>query len=347
MVKNTFNIALLTGSQTPPAEILDHLKQYPVAYGLYLNFPTQYQKEFLDFCSGEGSIYLCYDAFFHFVFDTNRHLDRVEYLLSALLNQKVHIIEVLPREGTQMAEMGSEVIVDLLVRLEDRSLVNLEIQKYGYNFPAMRMDCYCADLIMREYNRLHNKYGNRFTYQKLHPVIAIVLLEKNPSEFSSLPDIYLHHGNTTWDSGLKLPSLTRQVYVCLDKFNNVMQNRDIETELEAWLTALTTRSLVRIDELIRKFPDFADIYREIFEFRTRPEELIHMYSEVLAAADRNMDRMMIDEMREEIEKLSREIVEKKQTLADKDAALADKDAALAEQQTRIDELTAKLAALMK
>ncbi|MCD8217472.1 MAG: Rpn family recombination-promoting nuclease/putative transposase, partial [Clostridiales bacterium] len=263
MVKNTSNITHLTGSQTPPAEILDQLKQHPVAYGLYLKFPTQYQKEFLDFCSGEESIYLCYDSFFHFVFDTNRHLDRVEHLLSALLNQKVRIIEVLPREGTQMAEMGSEVIVDLLVRLEDRSLVNLEIQKYGYNFPAMRMDCYCADLIMREYNRLHNKYGNKFTYRKLHPVIAIVLLEKSPSEFSSLPDIYIHHGNTTWDSGLKLPSLTRQVYVCLDKFKNVMQNKDIETELEAWLTVLTTRSLARIDELICKFPGFADIYREI------------------------------------------------------------------------------------
>ncbi len=86
-----------------------------------------------------------------------------------------------------------------------------------------------------------------------------------------------------------------------------------------------------------------------------------MYSEVLAAADRNMDRMMIDEMREEIEKLSREIAEKQQTIAetnatiaDKDAALADKDvvlaeqsAALARQQSLIDELTAKLAALEK
>ncbi len=94
---------------------------------------------------------------------------------------------------------------------------------------------------------------------------------------------------------------------------------------------LTTQSLARIDELIRKFPDFAAIYHEIFEFRTRPEELIHMYSEVLAAADRNMDRMMIDEMREEIENLSREMKR----------SLADKDAALVKQQNRIKELTKK------
>ncbi len=46
MVKNTFNTTRLTGSQTTPEEILDQLKNHPVAYGLYLNFPTQYQKDF-------------------------------------------------------------------------------------------------------------------------------------------------------------------------------------------------------------------------------------------------------------------------------------------------------------
>ena len=86
---------------------------------------------------------------------------------------------------------------------------------------------------------------------------------------------------------------------------------------------LTTQSPARIDELVRMFPDFADIYRDIFQFRTRPEELIHMYSEALAAADRNMDRMMIDELIEKSEQQAAEIADQKQALADKDQALAD------------------------
>ena len=65
-----------------------------------------------------------------------------------------------------MAEMSSEIIADLLVRLEDKNLFILEIQKYGYRFPVKRMDCYCADLIMREYNRLHNKDKKKFTYRQ-------------------------------------------------------------------------------------------------------------------------------------------------------------------------------------
>ncbi len=124
--------------------------------------------------------------------------------------------------------------------------------------------------------------------------------------------------------------LTRQIYVCLDKFNRVMHNKDITTPLEAWLTLLTTCDLARIDTLVRKFPDFADIYRDIFLFRTRPEELIHMYSKVLAEADRNMDRMMIDDMGEEIQRLKSDLADQKQALADKDQALADKDQALAD-----------------
>lgn len=303
-------------------QILSQLKLYPDAHSIYNSLPSNKQKEFLNFCTGQSSLYLCYDIFFHYVFDANIHQERVEKLLSAILNQEIHIVEVLPREGSLMAEMGSEIIVDLLVRLQNQSLVNLEIQKYGYRFPVKRMDCYCADLIMREYNRLHNENKDKFTYHHLHPVIAIVLMEKSPKEFTSLQEIYIHRGHTTWDSGLDLHGLVRQIYVCLDKFNVLMQNKDIKTPLEAWLMVLTTQNLARIDELVRKFPDFSEIYDEIFRFRTRPEELIHMYSKALAVADRNLDRMMIDELREANKQQEAELDRMKQALADKDQALA-------------------------
>ncbi|MCD8380042.1 MAG: hypothetical protein LUC95_06980 [Lachnospiraceae bacterium] len=169
---------------------------------------------------------------------------------------------------------------------------------------------------MREYNRLRNLYKKKFTYRDLHPVIAIVFLEKSPEEFKPLPEIYIHRGETRWDSGLDMPGLTRQIFVCLDKFNSIMQNEDITTPLDAWLTVLTTQSPARIDTLVRNFPDFAGIYRDIFLFRTRPEELIHMYSKVLAEADRNMDRLMIDDMGEKIRKLESELTDKDQALAD-------------------------------
>ena len=91
-----------------------------------------------------------------------------------------------------------------------------------------------------------------------------------------------------------------------------MQNKPITTPLEAWLTLLTTRDLGRIEELIQIDPDFAEIYQELFVLHTQPEELIHMFSEVLLEGDRNMERLMIDEFRLENEQLKREAEAAKQ-----------------------------------
>lgn len=74
---------------------------------------------------------------------------------------------------------------------------------------------------------------------------------------------------------------------------------------------LTINNLERMEELIQKYPAFADIYQEIFELRTKPEELIYMFSKVLLEGDRNMERFMIDELRQEIEQLKNELAKQK------------------------------------
>jgi hypothetical protein len=68
----------------------------------------------------------------------------------------------MPREGELMYEKGSLVIMDILVRLEDQSLVDVEMQKIGYCFPSQRSTCYASDLIMRQYNALRAEYGKKF-----------------------------------------------------------------------------------------------------------------------------------------------------------------------------------------
>ncbi len=338
------SISYASTKTSPPAtavQILEQLRQHPEAYDLYCRLGKAYQQDFLNFCLGKTGLYLCYDRFFHAVFDPTLHRDRIEALLGVLLNQSIQIVEVLPREGSLMSERGAEVIVDLLVRLQDESLVNLEIQKYGYQFPAMRMDCYCADLIMREYNRLHNLHKKKFSYRMMHPVLSLVLLENSPSEFRHAAD-YIHRGRMTWDSGITLQNLPRQIYVCLDKFSEVMQNKDIQTPLEAWLSVLTTQNLTQIDVLIQKFPEFAALYQDVFAFRTKPEELIYMYSEALLAADRNLDRMMIDELQEAIAKKKRLIENMNQTIADMDQTIADMDQTIADKDQTIADLQEEL-----
>lgn len=282
-------------------EIYAKLQDSPGARQIFLALPKKNRKEFLDFCCGETGLYLCYDLFFKHVFDPYVHPKRLEKLLSALLGQECVIIAIIPTEGSHMSDRGSFVVVDIVVRLANGSILNVEIQKNGYKFPGQRFDCYCADLIMREYNRLRELKGENFSYRDMPPVLSIALIESSTAEFYKYPSNYIHRVNMRSDTGMEFENLTQHIYVALDIFHAFMQNKPIETPLGAWLMLLTTRDLSRIEELTRKYPDFADIYQEIFELRTRPEELIYMFSKVLLEGDRNMERFMIDEFKKEKE----------------------------------------------
>ena len=95
-------------------------------------------------------------------------------------------------------------------------------------------------------------------------------------------------------------------------------------------------------KLIEAYPEFIDIYREIAEFRRDPKELIGMFSEALLELDRNTERYMIDELKEDVEKAE---VERDAAIADRDTAIADRDTAISSlnvERQRGDELEEKL-----
>ncbi|MCC8082165.1 MAG: PD-(D/E)XK nuclease family transposase [Lachnospiraceae bacterium] len=334
-MSDTSTLISLYGTPMNPGQVIEHLKNFPEALGLYYKMPETHRQDFLDFCSGKTGLYLCYDVFFQKIFNPYIHRERVEHLLGALLMQEVHILDILSREGLRMSDSASLVIMDLVVRLQDGTIINLEMQRTGYDFPQKRVDCYNSDIIMRDYSRLKEKHGKQFSYHMLNPVTTIILMEHSSSRFKQFPDTYIHHGHLRFDSGLELDNLSHPIYVSLDIFHQVMQNKPVNTPLEAWLTALTTRSPARIDELIRKFPVFSDIYREVFEFRTTPEELITMYSAALAETDRSTERVMISDMQ-------KALADSKKELADKDRALADSRNEIASLKEQIRQLQEKL-----
>lgn len=109
--------------------------------------------------------------------------ERVEELLSLLIGQQVHIKEVLPNDGTRISDESTLVIMDMVVELEDGSIVNLEVQKIGYKFPGARSACYSADLLLRQYKKVRSKKGKKFNYTDVKDVYTIVLFEKVQPSF--------------------------------------------------------------------------------------------------------------------------------------------------------------------
>ena len=294
----------------PSKESLEaYLGGCPSAWKIYSELPLNLKQELIDFCTGKHGLKVTYDPVFKQIFNPILHHDRLEALLTAILGRPLRIVKVIPREGTQLNEQTSFVVMDVLIQLDDGSFANVEMQKIGYNFPLARADCYASDIIMRQYAQAKLEQGQAFSFQNLHKVYCIILMEKSPQEFHSVKDKYIHRRISSFDTNIYQNSsgLHEDIFICLDSFHSIVHNITKDsTGLEAWLTFLSTTDVETITELIDVFPHFADIYQEIADFVRKPEELMNMLSEALYIMDKNMERMMVTELQEEVSVLKAE-----------------------------------------
>jgi transcription antitermination factor NusG len=274
----------------------------------------------------------------------------------------------MPNES-RIAEEHSLLIMDILVELEDGSLANVEAQKIGYNFPGQRCACYSADLLLRQYKRVRSQYSQnnqnsqndqnsqnnqnqqnnkKFSYRDIKTVYTIVFFEKSPKEFYKFPNEYIHKFQQVSDTGITMDLLQRYIFVPLDIFQHVMDNKGITSKLDAWLMFLSTDKPERIAELISRYPEFGKMYEELYNLCRNVEEVMGMFSKELLELDKNTVDLMIDEMQEEINKQKQEIEEQKQAM---ETALAEKDQAmnqaLAEKDQAMNQALAEKDALIK
>lgn len=294
---------------TPPQtkeETLERLRQSPVLYNGYRKLNERWKELFLDFCQGKKSLPLTYDPFFKYLFDPEIHGKRLSRFVSSLLGFEVKILQALPSED-RLIDGESYLIMDLLARLTDGSLVNIEVQKQGYAFPAERISCYSADLLMRQYMRVRgNAERKSFSYKDIKKVYVIVLFEKSTSLFHQFPGIYLHHGKTIFDSGLNMELLQEYYLIALDVFQKIPYSEGEKSEQRAWLSLLTTENLEDAERLIEDYPWLKEIYQEIAMLRRKPEEVLGMWSEALRMLDENTLKYYVEELEEKLQQVTKE-----------------------------------------
>lgn len=278
---------------------------------------------------------LTYDPFFKFIFNPDRHADRLEKFISSILGMRVKIKRILPVEDS-LIDGETYLIMDLLVELEDGSLANIEIQKNGYAFTEERLSCYAADLLMRQYTRIRGERGADFTYRDIKKVYVIVLYEKSTAEFHRHGDAYFHHGKISYDSGLNLEMLDEYFLIALDVFRKIPYAEDNKGNLHAWLSLLTTEDLADAERNIVCYPWLEPIYQEIALLRRNPEEVIGMWSEALRILDENSLKYYVEELKEELDK-------EKLLVQEKDAVISGKDADIARLKKKVEALEAQLA----
>ncbi len=318
------------------SDILAEISDSPELSSTFNNWSQKQQNIFLDICSGARGIKMLYDSFFKEILNPEHNPERLSSLLSALLERKVTVKNVLPNDSERIADESALVITDIVVELEDGTIANVEVQKVGYLFPGERASCYSADLLLRQYKRVRDERRDDFSYKDIAPVYTIIFMEKSPHIFKKFAEDYIHSITATSDTGIKLNLLQNIIFIPVDIFLNKLHNEGIKTKLDAWLTFLGCDEPAYIMELIQKYPYFKTMYSHIYDMCRNIEGVMNMFSKELQLMDRNTAKYMIDELQEQLDTANSTIREKEAALSEKEAALSEKDAIIARLQAELE-----------
>ena len=328
-------------------DIKQEIYENPKLLEKYREWDEEQQGEFLDYCTGVKGVKILYDAFFKEIMNPENTPERLNELLSLLLGQSVTIKRVLPGDSTRLADEQSLLIMDILVELADTSLANVEVQKIGYSFPGQRSACYSSDLLLRQYKRVKGEKKKAFSYKDIKSVYTIVFFETSIKEFHEYPQNYIHKFKQQSDTGLELELLQKYVFIPLDIFRGIYHNDGKSNgknsanrcwnKTEAWLTFLSTDEPEIIIELIRQYPEFKEMYEEIYVMCQNVEKVMEMFSKELIQLDRNTVQYMIDEMQDTIDVQKEELEAKQETIDTQKGELEQQKATISTQKNELEE----------
>ncbi len=316
---------------------------------------TAWRERFEGYFKGKKTLPLLYDPFFKTIFSQDFHKERLAELISSVLGQPVDVIEVIPNEDTSF--MGILIIMDILVKMSDGSLANIEVQKAAYLFPAERISCYSSDLMMRQYNKLRSRSlsadGEKFSYKELKHVHTIVFFERSSQCLINKiePEQYFHVGKTKFNTGIDIELLQDFNLISLDTFkkyrystiingntditgydcDDSAYNYEVSVELKKkrlmYMSLLVTETVSDLERLLAIYPELEGIVTDMNYYMTRPEEVLNMFSEALHILDKNSMELIVDEISEKA----------KQAEAERDKAVAERDEAVTERNDAVAE----------
>lgn len=336
------HIDRIFGSPKSREDVLNEINSSPDTLKLFNSFSAPDRERILLFLEGKHSLQILNDKFFQKVMRPYPPYERIESLISAILGEPVKVEANLPRDGSKITETGSQVVMDIIVKLQNGSIITIEMQRIGYLFPGERTNCYLADMIMRQYNDMRPARGDDFSYKDMCPVRLIIFMEQSSAEFKAVAPAYIHIRQTSYNTGAIVNDLEHVVYFSLDTYRNLPHN-EIDTMLDAWLTFFSYEDPEHVIRLIDRYPEFLPMYQDIAEFRSNPEEVMGMFSEALSIMDHNTTKYMVDELNQTIFDQKQTIASMDQIIADTRADLADTRADLAEEKAENERLRRLLA----
>ena len=329
-------------------DVYDYLKDYPGKKRMLAAMEEPWKQRLLDYMTGKKTLPFTYDPFFKMVFNPDRNPERLSSFLSAVMGRSVQVVDILPVEHT-LHDGKSLVIMDLLVRLDDGSRANVEIQKYGAAFPVQRLSCYSADSLMQEYEWAKDqRKDGKFDYKDVNKVYTIVMYENSPGEYVKAVQRgeYIHHGKVQFDTGLELDMLQEYYIVNLDIFKNSAYTKD-KSKLSGWLRFLTTEDMADVEEVIQSYPWLHEVYEDVAGYMREPKEVLVMCSKTLREMDEGAMRLYWDQVHEQLRETEKKCLEAEERYVETEKKCAETEKKCAETEKKCAETEKKCAEMEK
>ena len=99
-----------------------------------------------------------------------------------------------------------------------------------------------------------------------------------------------------------------------------MHNKNIETQLDAWLTFFSSDDPTTIVQLITEYPEFKPMYETLYRMCLDMEKVMGFFSQELKVMDDNTVKYMVDTLSTEVDTLTqqKEVLSKENEVLSKD-----------------------------
>lgn len=137
----------------------------------------------------------------------------------------------------------------------------------------------------------------------------------------AFPNHIIHRSRQKTDTGLEMELLQEFLFIPLDIAKKIYENNGIRNKLEAWLIFLSDDNPETIMKLIESYPEFREMYEDVYDLCLNTEKVMEMFSKELLELDKNTVQLMIDEMQDEIDSQRERLQEKDVQLREGEQAL--------------------------
>lgn len=215
--------------------VLDELGEDRDLWELFEGLPKVLKGEFLSFCAGEAGVRVWYELMFEQIFHPDWHKKRLEKLLSVVFGVDVTLLKAVFCGRDWAFADGGRFMVQASVKLHDGT---------KRVFVLVLIDC-----------ELECELGG-------DGLEGADGYKDDEDKDKSLMKLGITDG-----IGRKLMSGTECVMVPLGRVRDMISERGIHSELDAWLSFLACDDLVHIREVVEKYPQFLPLYQDIADLR--------------------------------------------------------------------------------